>query len=983
MIKKFLVLLWFGLPATESLAGPLQRWDFERGFSGWEEPGGESGIVTEPGAPDNHVYRIVAVRAHHTRLILRQSERTSDFVASCRFKVLDWEGEPPVFYLYGRIGKEGFRGVSVSRREVRAFCWRGQKKPGVGIGSRKLSFDAFGGSWVYAKLGCYGGHVFAKVWPAGLPEPGWQISGQSPGQPTGRFAAGVWTSPRTPSRAKVLIDDVTFQPLGEEDLASLRIRVRPRRRLDLAGIPTGRGAFDRRGEVGLATQSTVVVFDRKTGEIDHVVHRSTGRDFVSPETFRPLFRVTLTKPYAGKELETSSADFRSVAVHKPSADTLELRFTDHFSLKLSACVTASACEDGLIRLRLRMTNDEDWAIARIRFPRAAWRAVLGEESADDRLVLPWADGSVLWAPGDRSQYRSAVYPGGAFTQFTAFYDKTAGVYLAAYDCEGHPKQWEMQTVRDGFVEMSLGHLLPEVARREVALDYDVVLGAFVGDWRDAADVYKKWARGQPWCGKTLIEREDVPQFLKEGAGVLITGIASEEGRAKLLGRNLERLPALVAAYRKRTGLAHIIFVPYGWENRGTWAGINYLPAVPSNEAWQKANAALRAQGDRTAFLTSGFWWVVKRQKTRNGPAFDDTADFDRRRAMTIHNADGTVWTVDNYALTRSHGSWRGLSAKLCHGSQAGCDVLRKVFLDVARLGTPLISFDQEIGGGQCAACYNKAHGHLPGHGVWMWTGFRDLCGRILKEGKAIEPELGLFLENTSELAIPYMATYWSRQFGQVDHGATDARGVGLFSYLYHEYVTAIGAACVQGQGARGTRPEPGLRRYVLANNLTRGLIPGPFLHDVPLEAGAGWNATVAEAYFSYCRPYAHFPEYLVLGVTRRPPEVSCADVGLWFYRRDGGGKPLEGSSPPVVKVPLSLPAVTAGSFAAADGSVGTVLVNTTDRPQEATLRLEGASDYAVLYKADRSEVRRWKKPADGLCVTVGLEAYGMRMLVTR
>ena len=97
---------------------------------------------------------------------------------------------------------------------------------------------------------------------------------------------------------------------------------------------------------------------------------------------------------------------------------------------------------------------------------------------------------------------------------------------------------------------------------------------------------------------------------------------------------------------------------------------------------------------------------------------------------------------------------------------------------MARLGTPLVSFDQEIGGGQHAPCYSAAHGHAPGYGNWMWTDFRDLCRAILKEGKGVAPELGLLMENTSELAIPYMATYWSRQFGEFDLGGVGWAGRG-------------------------------------------------------------------------------------------------------------------------------------------------------------------------------------------------------------
>jgi hypothetical protein len=169
----------------------------------------------------------------------------------------------------------------------------------------------------------------------------------------------------------------------------------------------------------------------------------------------------------------------------------------------------------------------------------------------------------------------------------------------------------------------------------------------------------------------------------------------------------------------------------------------------------------------------------------------------------------------------------------------------------------------------------------------------------------------------------------------------------------------------------------------MANNLTRGLIPGPFHHDVPLEPNNPWQETVSRAFFSYCKPCARFPEYLLLGVARRPPEVACANVDSWFYRRSSQGEPLRPGGPPVVRVPISLPAVTAGSFAAEDGSVGTVIVNTTGEQQAAAVKLARAWGSAVLYRADRTEERRWESPAAGTDLPMSLEPYGTRMLVVQ
>jgi hypothetical protein len=956
-------------------------WGFETPDEAWTTPGGESGVVALP--EGGHAFQIAATQPHHTRLMLRGSADTPDFVATLRIKFLDWTGEPPAVYVYGRSGPEGFRGLVVRGAAAGGMAYYGQGKPGANFGEASADGQD-GNGWLWVKLACYGDLLQGSIWAQGQPEPGWQIRGEASGQASGEFGVGVWTSPRTPSTARVLVDDISFRPILAEDVVALGIRTRNRAPLRLEGLPDV-GSFECGTDVGLATPASVVTFDRATGELTHIVDRDSGQDFVAPQQYRALFSVALVQPEGRRRLTVDSGQFQRVAVSRDGERALRLSFSGLPGEPLRAEVGARIGEDGLIHLRLAVRDPGRWAASAAQFPLFACPAKLSEDPGDDHIILPGfglSDGAELPAPGTTNMVRGGDYPGAVCVQFTAYYGARSGLYWATYDPAGNAKRWELRTLAGRSVEMPITHLQPEVVGADLAPDYDTVLGTFRGDWRDAADIYKRWAVGQPWCRRRLSEREDIAVFLKEGTGGVVQGIPNERERPGVALEAIERAPQMMAEYRNRTGLAHMLYIPYGWENRGTWVGINYLPANPSDDAWRTLNEQLRAQGDRTAFLTSGFWWVVKRQKTGSGPAFDDTADFEQRQGMVVHNPDGTPWKQDSYNLTASHGDWRGLSVKLCHGSQTARSTMRDIFLNVARLGTPLVSFDQEIGGGQNVPCYSGSHGHPPGWGQWMWTGFRDLCAEILAQGKPIQPELGMFMENTSEVAIPYMATYWSRQFGVIDHGAPGARGMGLFSYLYHEYVTAIGAACVQGQG--DGRPSAEMRCAALANNLTRGLIPVPFLQDVPLEPMDEWHRKVSTAFFSFCQPYARFPEYLTLGQTVRPLAVTCQPTQVGYFVTDPTVEPTRPGGPRLREVKLELPAVQAGSYRAVDGSLGTVIVNITGGPQEARVRLpQGAWREFTLFFAQREVQETWTQPpADGT-VAVQLEPYGTRMLVAR
>ncbi len=968
LAKQFWCRLWpvlFG-------AAVLARWAFAEicTFDG-SAPDWARTVVTEPGVPTNRVLRIAATQPHHTRVNVPGSVPNA-FVAEARVRLQASTGAPPLAYVYG-LTSEGFLALTLGSGRARLFVWRGHGKPSVALGEAAAPTEA--GRWVRVKVAFENGVAAAKVWADGEREPRWTITGQVPDLTVSGFAVGVWLSPREPSTATMLFDDLALRSVAATDRVSASDA--PAAPLTLPST-VSESVFESGPHIGLVAGDLAVAFDRRTGSLCHLMHRPTGRTFADAAQRRALFQLRLTRWQAGAFEAFTSDDFARVEWATLDSRTLRATFLDGPEPGLVVRATVSAGADGLVHFRLAVDNPSAWAVARIQYPCFASPAALGGDATDDRLLFPQShtDGIVIQAPGNLDHTVSGSYPGTAAVQMEAFYDDAAGLLVATHDAEGHCKTFEAQLAKGRFVELKVSHLRPETPG-SAEIPYDTVLGTFTGDWRAAADLYKRWARKQPWCVRKLAQRDDVPAFLKEGAAGVILGLGGPEGYNGSLGPALERLPALAADYRQRAKVPHLLVVPYGWENRGTWAGIQYFPARPSDEAWRTANAALRAQGDRIALLTSGYWWVVRRARTSNGPAFDDNADFERRQAMTVHRADGTPWLLDAYDKAGTFGDWRGVSAELCHGSAEARAAMLDIFLKAAALGTPLISFDQEIGGGQMEPCYATGHGHPPGYGAWMWTGFRDLCEDIRAKGRAKQPEIGLLTENCGEMIIPVMATYWSRQFGVIDSGSSGEGAVGLFSYLYHDYVTALGAAVVQGQGPQGALGSAGLRCQALAHNLSRGLIPCPFGNDVPLETADARKGQIARAFFAFCEPFGSFPEYLILGETLHPPKILCGTREEWF------DLPPSAKGKAAVKAERRatrpLPCVVAGRFAAPDGTIGTILVNATPDTQRVTVEPVERGHPARLCRADKSIEATFPILPEKLEIT--LEPFGSRLLI--
>ena len=757
-----------------------------------------------------------------------------------------------------------------------------------------------------------------------------------------------------------------------------------RQPLDASACADRNGIFRSGGCVGLTNGHVAAAFDANNGELAHIIDVASGQEFVAPSQRRSLLTVVLTRPGADERLEIHSSDFDRVVIRVLGESSLTVLFEGHPTHQLRAAVDARIDKDR-IRLRAEVTNDSDWCVAGVIFPQTAFPPSLGADDSRDRLLIPWSGGGLVHSPARFTASEQLDYPYWAFAQFYAFYNDRAGLYIAAEDNGGHHKTFRIQCETGRYASLNLQHNQPELPGNDFELPYDVVLRTFTGNWRHAADLYKTWAEKQSWCRRALTERKDLPPFLKEGAALLIGSIHNPRRREETFGLDMEKLPGLLDRYRQATGVPHMIFVPYGWEHHGDWSGINYFPAVPSDETWKRINGELKWRGHRTAFMVSGFWWVIKRKAIRDLPPFDDSEDFRRRRDMCVHRPDGTVWTMDvyNYENMKTFYLWKGLSTTLCHGSPEARRTMKDIFLRIADLGVSLINFDQEIGGGQQVPCYHPEHPHAPGRGNYMWEGFRDVCDAILEEAKPDHPDLGLFMENESELAIQRMATHWSRQFGEVEIGFCGSRGVGLFSYLYHEYTTCIGAAMGQGQGFMRADKDPELKDYVLTNNVARGLIPGPFMRNVPLDSDDPVRRRHSRLFCACSRVFGSFPDYLILGRTLHPLGVECDTFTAWFFRNDPAVlKPVSETEPAPVRCEVELPVINSGRFEAPDGSQALFLIPVRDKQHAAAVTLPAGPE-TVVCDASRAELQRIPEAREPRRVTLTLEPYEINVILMK
>lgn len=190
-----------------------------------------------------------------------------------------------------------------------------------------------------------------------------------------------------------------------------------------------------------------------------------------------------------------------------------------------ACTVRTRPGDALTRWGIRIEMQDGWVLEKVQYPFVTLAAKLGVSDEDDAAVVGSAKGGVISKPGAMQIGRRPWFgqPGTLAAAFGCYYDDCAGFYTAAEDAKGYPKELTLERTKAG-VEFSWSRFCCASGADEQA--YDVVTACFEGaegvpaGWRDAADLYKRWALKQPWCATPFARREDLPAWLREGPSMV-------------------------------------------------------------------------------------------------------------------------------------------------------------------------------------------------------------------------------------------------------------------------------------------------------------------------------------------------------------------------------------------------------------------------------------------------------------------------------
>ena len=527
------------------------------------------------------------------------------------------------------------------------------------------------------------------------------------------------------------------------------------------------------------------------GRVAQIVSKRTGQKFVAGA--RPMWLAECRRTDdCAKAKTVNSMLAKSFSHHRlPDGWLFEYRDIGECMAEVVCRVTADP-GDGKIRWRISATPKPGWAVYETDYPSVGLTPAIGDTAEDDCVVTGDAKGGVVRNPmhPKREYWKSRHYstsPGHLASPFGAFYDPAGGLYTAAEDEEGcfkgllMDRWWRVRqkdgTFREGDFLLEWRHF--EFSPTTFSPTYDVVMCAFGGrdgaptDWRDAADLYRAWAKDRRWYRTKMIDRPDIPAWAKNGPAQM------------KFNRAWFRHPGLVKRWTEEYFKPRFPGVPFvaeieGWEHHGDWVTPEYFPCYPTDADFTAFCQTLNAAGGHAWAWPGGHHWNVRVGKNVDGTyRLDYSEQFEREvRANACANPDGTP-RLDSL-------SWLGggESATLCPATAYGRDWWNDyVACGLVSRGVELVQADQDV----CARvrpCWNRSHGHAPGDGRWMTRALRHQFETQLAKTRRLNPWAQFSFEEPNEYyndILCFQDYRNCRFFG--------SEWASVFNYLYHEYLT--------------------------------------------------------------------------------------------------------------------------------------------------------------------------------------------------
>ena len=468
----------------------------------------------------------------------------------------------------------------------------------------------------------------------------------------------------------------------------------------------------------------------------------------------PLFNLTLRQVGSKEQVQLGADDGWRQTTLRKTRDGLEARWEQPVDANLAGiAVTATARADQrhhAWRWKFRVENHSaGWSIWRVVFPQLA----LADFGARDCVFIPRGAGEVKRNLGDRTFSYTGKYTDAWCTmQFMAAYrdgEHPTGLYVAMHDPWGSRK--EIVLHRDPGLEsvrMRFDHPAPDMgrAKNDFVLSGEAVWQLLRGDWFDAAQIYKAWARKEAkwWPRLTSEGRADTPLWMRELNVWAQTGGTSEQ-----CVTNVEN-------FQKFLGVP-VGFHWYDWHQiPGDNDYPHYFPAKPN---FTEGVRELQRSNVFVMPYINGRLWDTHDQGTNDW-------EFTRLGLPAASKKEDGQPYIETYASKESTGE-RVRLAVMCPTTAVWQQTVSNLVLRLlTEVGASAVYIDQ-VAAATPMLCMDATHGHPLGGGHWWNEGYWKMLDSIRR---AMPRGTMLTTECNGEPFIRwfdgYLTWHWQRD-GQV------------------------------------------------------------------------------------------------------------------------------------------------------------------------------------------------------------------------
>lgn len=375
------------------------------------------------------------------------------------------------------------------------------------------------------------------------------------------------------------------------------------------------------------------------------------------------------------------------------------------------------------------------------------------------------------------------YPGCAPMQFLAYYRENGeGLYFSALDPSHTTKEIEYRAQGES-VELIIKSYPGAPGAGNFQLPFEIALGTFVGDWQDAATIYRDWAlRNLRHLPPRLLENPEIPDWITDSPVVVtypVTGVGHHSGPTQPntyfpFKNALPHLQELAQDFD-----SHLLALLMHWEGTAPWAPPYVWPPLGGATGLEEFAKALHESGHHLGLYCSGLAWT---NTADTGPGnYTRTEEFEKNHLIS----EMCRGPKSQYECLICNGEGIRLGYDMCAKSNFAGTVTVEEACKIASAGVDYIQLLDQNLGGAAYQCHDTAHGHPPAPGAWQPAAMRSLLERVrdsLTEDGHGHVILGCeaaaaesFLDQLPVNDLRFHMGWW---FG---------RPVPAFNFVFHEY----------------------------------------------------------------------------------------------------------------------------------------------------------------------------------------------------